>query len=64
MLLAGNSIMGINYELHFISHDSEPELRQTIGDPRSKEGGGVREGTGMLCAGRCDVIRFLKLILI
>ncbi len=56
--------MGINYELHFISHDSEPELRQTIGDPRSKEGGGVREGTGMLCAGRCDVIRFLKLILI
>ena len=26
--------MGINYELHFISHDSEPEPRQTIADPR------------------------------
>ena len=37
--------MGINYELHFISHDSEPEPRQDLGDPRSQEGGGVREGT-------------------
>ena len=25
--------MGINYELHFISHDSEPEQGLALGDP-------------------------------
>ena len=48
------------YQLRAAFYFSRLRARAVTGPRRSQERGGVSEGTGVLCAGRCDVIRILK----